>query len=84
MNGLEEQRGILATIWLFLIMMDGALQNGVSADTHNTHHTDTHTYACTVPDRDMLNADFLSGSLSRSHHDPADHVSLSPSFVYQL
>lgn len=41
MNGLEEWRGLLATIWLFHILMDGAPQDGVSADTH-IHCTSIH------------------------------------------
>lgn len=57
-----------------------------SADAH-IHCTDTHTHAhaCTAPDRDMLNAEFFSGSRSASHQEPPDHVSLSPrlqSLVY--
>lgn len=45
MNGLEERRGILATIWLFHIMMDGAPQNGVGVLTH-IYTAQTHTRTC--------------------------------------
>lgn len=78
MNGLEERRGILATIWLFHIMMDGAPQNGVGVLTHiYTAQTHTHMHMHALPQTETCL--MLSSFLAAGQHHIRNHPITSPS-----
>lgn len=77
MNGLEERRGILATIWFFHAMMDGAPRNGASADTHCT---DTHTHIQYMPHTQTCF--MLSFCLAACQHFTRNQPITSPSLPH--